>query len=69
MAQVLKLAALVVCVALAGCGTAKLSNRISETKACDKVLITSWWQWFGITTEADERDAAVLLKGCRAAAT
>ena len=52
---------------LSGCGTAKLSNRLSDTKACDKVLITSWWQWFGISTEADERDAAELLADCKAA--
>lgn len=51
---------------LAGCGTAKFSNRIAPTLACDKVLVVSWWQWFGISTEADERDASVILAKCKA---
>ena len=55
---------ILLCACLSGCGSLKLSNRISETAACDKILITSWWQWFGITTEADEKDAAVLLANC-----
>ena len=50
---------------LAGCANVDLSNRISRTVACDKVLITSMWQWFGITTEVDKRDADALLKGCK----
>ena len=56
---------ILLCASLSGCGTVKLSNRISETAACDKILITSWWQWFGITTEVDEKDAAVLLAKCK----
>lgn len=51
--------------ALAGCASIDLSNRISRTAACDKVLTTSMWQWFGITVEVDKRDAESLLKGCK----
>ena len=50
---------------LSGCASVDLSNRISRTAACDKVLTTSMWQWFGITTEVDKRDAEALLKGCK----
>jgi hypothetical protein len=50
---------------LTGCASIDLSNRVSRTAACDKVLVTSMWQWFGITTEVDKRDADALLKGCK----
>jgi hypothetical protein len=51
--------------ALAGCASIDLSNRISRTAACDKVLITSMWQWFGVAVEVDKRDAEPMLKGCK----
>jgi hypothetical protein len=51
--------------ALAGCASINLSNRASRTVACDKVLVTSMYQWFGITVELDKRDAAELLKACK----
>lgn len=51
----------------AGCATKlDLSNRISRTEACDKVLVTSMWQFFGISTEVDKRDAEAMLKKCKA---
>ena len=58
---------LLICCALAlsGCGSIDLSNRISRTAACDKVLATSMWQWFGISTEIDKRDATTLMKDCK----
>ena len=59
------LAIVIAAVLLTGCGSLKLSNRLAPTIACDKVLIVSWWQVFGIATEADERDAAVLLAACK----
>ena len=49
---------------LAGCGTIDLSNRVSCTVGKDKVLLTSMWQFFGITVEADKRDAKAILAGC-----
>jgi outer membrane lipoprotein SlyB len=51
--------------ALAGCANIDLSNRISRTADCQKVLTTSMWQFFGVTTEVDKRDADSLLKGCK----
>jgi hypothetical protein len=51
--------------ALTGCASIDLSNRISRTVGCDKVLTTSMWQWFGVTTEVDKRDADAILKGCK----
>lgn len=56
---------LLLAVALAGCGSLELSNRPMRTLACDKVYITSLWQWFGIAAEMDKRDAAVILKDCK----
>ncbi len=50
---------------LAGCASIDLSNRASRTIACDKVLVTSMYQWFGVTVELDKRDAAELLKECK----
>ena len=52
-------------VTLAGCASIDLSNRASCTVGGDRVLITSMWQWFGISTELDKRDAAAILKGCK----
>ena len=54
--------AMILSVALSGCSTIDLSNRASRTLACDKVIVTSMWQLFGISTELDKRDAEALLK-------
>ena len=59
--------ALILAASVAGCSNLQLSNRLSRTVACDEVHITSWWQWFGITVKADAKDAAEMLKACKAA--
>ena len=51
------------CLAMAGCATSRdFTNRLAPTIAGDKVLVVSWWKWFGIATEIDPADAAELEK-------
>lgn len=50
---------LTACLALAGCATpGDFTNRLAPTVSGDKVLVVSWWKWFGIATELDAADAA-----------
>ena len=64
MQTILRIITAALALALAGCASIDLSNRASCTLAKDKVLITSMYQWFGVTVELDKRDAAEILKKC-----
>ena len=56
---------LVFALTLTACDTLKFSNRLAVTEACDKIIVASWWNYFGIATDIDPRDAEARLQKCR----
>lgn len=50
---------------LQGCASAKLTNRLAVAEACDKMIVASWWQYFGISVDIDPADAEERLERCR----
>ncbi len=62
---------LATCFLLSGCLAVldgKLENRITTTLACDRAFFASLYGPFGITSEVDKKDLAVLPCASRAPA-
>jgi len=61
----MKLFCIVLCtVALSGCETLNITNRLAPTEACDQLKLISEWGPFGISTKIDPRDAKARLEKC-----
>lgn len=53
---------LLILLALSGCASADFTNRPVCTLPGDSAYIISFWKFFGIATEIDKRDVAVICK-------